>query len=185
VDQRNFLRFLDLPDGLGSGDGAYARLTITSHAVDGGERRAAVAVRQFDIQSTQQLVYGFAEGWHEEEYDFPTGRQWRWTSEKSVIRLKGPAQAVRVTMRGENPLRYFDAAPTVRVTAGGRTIAELHPSADFEWSVIIPADDVIRAEGAIAIESDRTYLPGVAEGTGDERHLALRLFDCRVTPVSD
>ena len=28
-------------------------------------------------------------------------------------------------------------------------------------------------------------LPGIAEGTADQRHLALRLFECRVDPVSD
>jgi hypothetical protein len=185
VGDRNFLRFLDLPEGIESGEGGYARLTIASHAAGSGDRRAAVAVRQFDVQPARQMVYGFAEGWHEEEYDFPTGRRWRWTSEKSVIRLKGPAQAVRITMRGENPLKYFDDAPTVRVTAGGRAVAELRPAADFEWTVNVPAEDILRAEGAIAIETDHVYLPGIAEGTADQRHLALRLFECRVDTVSD
>ena len=185
VGDRNFLRFVDLPEGIASGEGAYGRLTISSRATPPGGRRATVAVRQFDIQSAQRLVYGFGEGWHEEEYDFPTGRRWRWTSEKSVIRVHGPAQAVRLTLRGENPLRYFPAAPTVRVTAGGRTIAEFHPAADFEWAVTVPAADVTRGGGAIAIETDRVYRPGVAEGTADERHLALRVFECRVDPVAD
>lgn len=185
VAARNFLRFLDLPDGIEPGDGAYAHLTIASHATGSGDRRAAVAVRQFDVQPSAQLVYGFAEGWHEEEYDFPTGRRWRWTSEKSVIRLKGPPQPVRVTLRGENPLKYFDEAPTVRITAGGRAIGELRPAADFEWTVTVPAEDIVAGGGAIAIETDRVYLPGAAEGTADQRHLALCLFEYRVDPASD
>ena len=73
-------------------------------------------------------------------------------------------------------MRYFDAPPMRRVTAGGRVIAELRPDDDFEWSVVVPADDVARAEGAIAIESDRVYLPGAAEGTGDE-YLGVGLAD--------
>ena len=73
---------------------------------------------------------------------------------------------MRITMRGENPLRYFDARTDGARDGGGRTIAELRPAADFEWTVTVPAEDVVRAEGAIAIETDRTYLPGVAEGTG-------------------
>jgi hypothetical protein len=40
-----------------------------------------------------------------------------------------------------------------------------------------------RAGGAIAIETDRVYLPGIAEGTADKRHLGVRLFECYVDPV--
>jgi hypothetical protein len=181
--ERNSLRFLDLPEGLAASSGDYAHLTIASRAAGAGA--APVAVRQFDIQQAEQMIYGFAEGWHEEEYDFATGRRWRWTSERSVIRVKGPPHGVRLTLRGENPLRYFDEAPTVRVTAGGRTVAELRPAADFEWSVTVPAADLVRGDGALAIETDRAYLPGPAEGTADERHLALRLFEYRVDTVSD
>ena len=184
-EDRNFLRFLDIPEGLGGGDQNYAPLTVVSHAVgtDGG--RSPVAVRQFDIQSRSRMLYGFAEGWHELEYDVATGRQWRWTSERSVIRVEGSPGAVAITLRGESPLRYFDAAPTVRVTAGGRTVAQLRPDDDFEWTVTVPAADVQRGEGAIAIETDRVYLPGPAEGTSDERHLGVRLYECRVSPVFD
>ncbi|MBI4263868.1 MAG: DUF2723 domain-containing protein [Acidobacteria bacterium] len=183
VEDRNFLRFLDLPGGTGPGEG-YARLTIASRSAPGDGRRAAVAVRQFDIQSADDMVYGFGEGWHEEEYDPPSGRRWRWTSERSVVRIKGPRGGVRLTLRGESPLRYFDAPPTVRVTAAGRVVDFFQPAADFEWSVTGPADDVDRAGGAIAIEVDRVYLPGRAEGTPDERRLGLRLYETRVNPVS-
>jgi len=184
-DERNFLRFLEIPEGLESADRDYARLTVVSRAMSADGRRVPVAVRQFDIQSRSRLVYGFGEGWHEMEYDVATGRQWRWTSERSAIRMQGPPAPVTVTLRGESPLRYFDDAPTVRVTAGGRVVAQMRPDADFEWTVTVPAADILRGEGVIAIETDRVYLPGAAEGTSDERHLGLRLYECRVNPVSD
>lgn len=184
-DERNFLRFLDIPEGLAGADGDYARLTVVSRAVGDDGRRAPVAVRQFDVQSRSRLVYGFADGWHEMEYDVATGRQWRWTSERSAIRVQGPPSAVAIRLRGESPLRYFDDAPTVRVTAGGRVVAQLRPDADFEWTVRVPAADIQRGQGVVAIETDRVYLPGAAEGTSDERHLGLRLYECRVDPVSD
>jgi hypothetical protein len=85
-----------------------------------------------------------------------------------------------VTLRGESPLKYFDAAPTVRITAGGQVAGTLRPSADFEWSVTVPADAVIRGGGQVAVESDRIYLPGQAEGTADARRLGLRLYEIRV-----
>jgi hypothetical protein len=80
-------------------------------------------------------------------------------------------------------LKYFDSAPTVRIVAGGQTIGELHPERDFTWHVTVPADAVERAEGAIAIEVDRLYLPGPVEGTTDTRKLGLRLFETTVLPV--
>jgi hypothetical protein len=184
VEQRNFLRFVDIPAGIPAGSGNYAALTITSRAAAGDARRAAVGVRQFNLQSADRLLYGFGEGWHEEEYDPRTGQRWRWTSEKSVLRLKGAAGAIRIELRGESPLRYFADAPRVRVMAGGRTIGEFRPDADFEWTITIPAEDVARAAGAIAIETDRVYLPGPAEGTTDQRHLGLRLYECDVSAVT-
>jgi hypothetical protein len=184
VEERNFLRFLDLPDGIAVGNGPYAPLTIASRAAGSDGARAPVGVRQFDIQSADRMLYAFAEGWHEDEYDSATGRRWRWTSERSVLRIKGAAGAVGLAVRGESPLRYVDASPTVRVTAGERTIASFRPDADFAWRITIPAADLERGGGAIAIETDRVYLPGPAEGTADERHLGLRMYEIRVYPVS-
>ncbi|MBI2185741.1 MAG: hypothetical protein HYU37_01315, partial [Acidobacteria bacterium] len=183
-EARNFLRFLDLPDGIAQGDGRYARLTITSHAAGTDGRRAPVGVRQFDVQSADRMLYGFGEGWHEDEYEPATGLRWRWTSERSVVRVKGASGDVGLTMRGESPLRYVDVPPTVRVTAAGRVIAQFKPDRDFEWDVRVPFADVARADGAIAIETDRVYLPGPAEGTADARHLGLRVYDFRAYPSS-
>ena len=45
------------------------RLTIASRSAGGDSGRAPVGVRQFDIQSADQMLYGFGEGWHEDEYE--------------------------------------------------------------------------------------------------------------------
>jgi hypothetical protein len=182
-EDRNFLRFLDIPDGLAPGAG-YGRLTIASRSADGDARRAVVGVRQFDIQPADRMLFGFGEGWHEEELDPMTGQRWRWSSERSLLRIKGATGAVRITLRGESPLRYFDAPPTVRVTAAGKVIAQFRPDADFDWTVMVPADEVARAAGTIAIDTDPVYLPGPAEGTADERHLGLRVYELRVHPAT-
>jgi hypothetical protein len=178
---RNVLRFIDLPQGV-AGDGPFASLTISSRSLD-PNRAAPVAIRQFDIQPSAQLIFGYGEGWHEAEFDVETGRSWRWTSERSVLRIEAPPHAVAITIRGESPLRYFTSAPTVTVTAAGATIARLQPNADFEWRVTVPAAALAQSDGAVAIETDRVYLPGQVERTSDERHLGLRIFDLRVNPV--
>jgi hypothetical protein len=178
---RNFLRFIDLPQGI-AGPGTFASLTISSRSLN-PVKPAPVAVRQFDIQPAAQMIYGYGEGWHEDEFAVETGLKWRWTSERSVVQIKGPSQPVQLTLRGESPLRYLNAPPTVKVTAGGATIAQFQPGADFDWSVTVPAEALARSGGTVAIETDRVYLPGPAEGTADMRHLGLRIFDLRVTPV--
>jgi hypothetical protein len=179
---RNFLRFIDLPQGI-AGPGTFASLTISSRSLN-PVKPAPVAVRQFDIQPAAQMIYGYGEGWHEDEFAVETGLKWRWTSERSVVQIKGPSQPVQLTLRGESPLRYLNAPPTVKVTAGGATIAQFQPGADFDWSVTVPAEALARSGGTVAIETDRVYLPGPAEGTADTRHLGLRIYDFRVTPVS-
>ena len=174
----NSLRVLALPAGSLDGEGVYARLTIAAAATGGGAT-PAVAIRQFDVQPATGLVHAFDEGWHEEEYDNVTGVRWRWSSGRSIVRVL-PPQAIRLRLRGESPLKYIDAPPTLRVTAGGRVIAELHPADDFEWMVTIPEEDVRRADGRIALETSPVYLPGRAEGTSDARELGVRLFDIDV-----
>ena len=177
----SFLRFFDLPGGLPSDEADYASLTITARADPVSRPTPQVAIRQFDIQSSRTLIYGFGEGWHEAEYDNGTGLSWRWTSGRSILRVS-PPQAVMVRLRGESPLKYFDVVPTVRIRAGDRIVGELRPRDDFEWTVNVPADAVRSADGAIAIETDRIYLPGEAEGTSDSRQLGLRLFEIDVNP---
>jgi hypothetical protein len=184
VDDRNFLRFLDLPEGLPGTAGDFTRLTIMARPIGDGGRRAVVAIRQFDVQSADRLIWGFGDGWHEAESDVPSGRQWRWSSERSIVLVKGFVGDVRLGIRGESPLRYLDVPPTVRVVAGGREVARFRPDADFDWTVTIPADDLMRGSGAIAVETDPVYLPGPAEGTSDARHLGLRVFETRVDPVT-
>ena len=179
----SFLRFIDLPGGLPAGDGPYARLTISAHADPPSRSTPPIAIRQFDIQSSDTLMYGFGEGWHEEEYETATGLRWRWTSEKSVLRV-APARGVELVLHGESPLKYFDSAPAVRIAAGEQIVSELHPVGEFTWHVVVPGDIVQRVGGAIAVEVDRVYLPGPAEGTTDSRRLGLRLFETTVFPAA-
>jgi hypothetical protein len=181
-DGLNFLRFIDVPGGIPEGE-RYARLTIRARVADPAGPVPPVAIRQFDIQPARQLIYGFGEGWHEAEYDNATGVSWRWTSARAVLRI-APAGAIVIRLRGESPLKYVASAPRVRVMAGDREIAATQPGGDFVWRVVVPADAVAAAGGAIAIETDQVYLPGQVEGTGDERRLGLRLFEIDVHPAA-
>ena len=179
----NVLRVLELPAGTLDGPGGYAHLTISARAVTAGTATPPVAIRQFDIQPATGMLHAFDVGWHEDEYENTTGLRWRWSSGRSVLRVL-PPQAVRLRLRGESPLRYFDAPPAVRIVAGTHLVAEKRPDDDFDWEIVI-SDDVMRSSsGTITIETQPVYLPGRAEGTADTRELGLRLFEIDVTPVS-
>jgi hypothetical protein len=175
-----FLRFVELPDGIPPGEGRYARLTISARA-ENNQSAPVVAIVQFDAQPASRLVYGFGEGWHEDEFDPATGRRWRWTSERAQLQVQ-PAQPFTLRLKGESPMRYVKEPPHVRITAGARTLAELSPSDDFEWRVPISARDITDGGGAVAIETDRVYVPGAVEGSADTRRLGLRLFEIDVQP---
>jgi dolichyl-phosphate-mannose-protein mannosyltransferase len=179
----SFLRFIDLPGGLPPGSSDYAHLIIAARAEPASRPTPVVAIRQFDIQSSGTLIYGFGEGWHEAEYDNATGVSWRWSSGRSVLRVS-PPQDVELRMRGESPLKYFREVPTVKIRAGDRIVGELRPRTDFEWAVKVSADAIRNGDGAIEIETDRIYLPGQAEGTSDTRQLGLRFFEIAVNPVT-
>ena len=132
------------------------------------------------------MIYGFGEGWHEAEYR-RRDRPGVALDERTI----GAADRGTGAGGANHDARRVAAAVFRCVRRhvndhGGRhdRSRNFEPDADFEWSVTVPADALARSAGAVAIETDRVYLPGPAEGTADERHLGLRIFDLRVNPVS-
>ena len=47
---------------------------------------ARVAVEQFDASSTRPL-FGFGDGWHEQEFNPRTGLRWRWLSQRGAVHV--------------------------------------------------------------------------------------------------
>ena len=138
-----------------------------------------VALEQFDLQSAGIAMMGVQEGWQEPEYNPVTGRSWRWMSERAVLWVRPVGRDVTLTLTGESPLRYFDSAPLVRVSANGSEVARFQPSSDFEQAVRIPAGALAAANGQVVIESDKWFSPGDRDGSADRRRLALRIYQAR------
>jgi hypothetical protein len=164
-----FLRFVDLAAGAAGPEG-YATLSIRATS------RSPVAVRRFDIQPVSHAIFGFGSGWHDEELEVASGLRWRWTSDRAVIRVRGPRLPLRVRLRGESPLKYFDAAPTLRLSAADRVVARLQPSSDWTWDVVVPADAVAAAHGELVLETNHVFIPSEMTGSPDTRRLGLRIF---------
>jgi hypothetical protein len=175
-----FLRFVGVPAGTLSGEGPYARLSVRAEGRGEGAS-PPVAIEQFNLQAPDRLQFGFDEGWFEPEYNPQTAQSWRWMSERAVIRVhQGGAGSVTLRIRGESPLRYFSAAPHLRVSVGDRVLAEVAPARDFVTEVAIPGDALAAADGRIVLTSDRAFVAGVKEGTADRRRLAVRIYQLTV-----
>jgi hypothetical protein len=160
-----FTRLIELPAGALGSAAAYQPLDVTSVG--------DLSLEQFDAQPPGVPMFAYDRGWHEPEFNLAERRAWRWTSEKADLWIRPTGRPVTLRLAGEDPLRYFDAAPHVRVTAGGREIAAFDPSGDFERTVTVPPDLLEAAAGRVTIETSRSFVSGIG---GDQRHLALRIF---------
>lgn len=173
-----FLRLFDLPAGTLSGTSPLGRLDLQSAASPGSS--PPTAVEQFDLQTSGTLLWAFDEGWHEAEYN-PRLGLWRWTSERAALRIVDAAGPVTVRLQIESPLRYFDAAPTVKVLAGGTLLMETRPAEDRVLEAIVPLEALTASGGLVTIETDRTFVPAERRGPPDRRHLGLRVFGVDIT----
>ncbi len=174
-----FLHLFDIPAGRLSGQGPLASLTIQSAAVSGAAP-IPTAIEQFDLQDPGEMMWAYDTGWQEAEYS-PALGVWRWTSERSTLRIVGPPRALRITLSIESPLRYFDEAPLVRATAGGRELAVTTLSETRDWAFDVPADALAASSGLVTIETNRTFVPSESSGGGDQRRLGLRVFSIHVS----
>ena len=174
-----FLQVFEIPAGRLAGEGPLARLSVQSTAASGAAP-IPTAIEQFDLQDDRQLMWAYDAGWQEAEYA-PAFGVWRWTSDRASLRIIGPPQAVRITLTIESPLRYFDEAPLVRATGGGRELAVTTLSTTRDWTFDVPAAALAEAGGIITIETNRAFVPAETGGGADRRRLGLRVFSIQVS----
>jgi len=168
-----FLRLLRLSSTAGDGD--YARVTVES---DNPE----LAIEQFDAQPKGRVVYGFGEGWNEQEYNPVTGALWRWTGDRAVLRVRPEGHALALTLAGE-----IEAASSshVVVRVGDAVASEFEVGRSFTRTVLIPAGLVPADESLITIETSAWYVPAEKQWRSrDQRRLGLKLYECTLTPAS-
>lgn len=158
-----------------AGTGPYADLTVESD-------RPQVAIEQFDAQPAGRVVYGFGDGWNEQEYNPATGDLWRWTTDRAAIRVRSEGHAVALSLRGE-----IEAASSSHVTvrAGNTVVTAFDVARSFTRTVVIPSSSLPGPEDTISIETSAWYVPAEKRWRSkDRRRLGLKLFECKVTPAS-
>ncbi len=162
---------------------------VTAAAGDGSVGQVPTAIEQFGLQPLDAVQFAFAEGWHEDEFQPRTGLRWRWSSGESWLQVWPVDRDIRIRLAAESPLKTFDEAPIVKLTAGARELARATPGDAFAIDVIVPADVLRAANGRIVLRSSRTFVPAdnVSAGNprrGDRRALGLRVFEAAVTDAT-
>jgi len=171
-----FLRFAPIPPALRASDARdYSRVTVT--ATDGD----AVAIEQFDASAARTL-FGFGDGWHEQELNPRTGARWRWLSERGEIRLSSrPTDPLRLHLEGESPLKYFSRGSRLKIRSGDQVYFDAVLSSDFSVTAQLPS-----GVGSIVLETDQVYVPAEHRSLwrrlADQRHLGLRIFKVDLRP---
>ena len=172
-----FVREFDVPAGGLVGDGPLARLTIESRSV---ATVSPTAIEQFDLQTRGSMMWAYDEGWQEAEFNATLG-VWRWTSDRSTLRIIDASTPVSITLRVERPTRYFDQPPIVRMKASDRVLGETRFDRSELWSVTVPLDALQSSRGRVVIETDKTFVPAERSGVADQRRLGLRVFGVNVS----
>jgi hypothetical protein len=179
-----FLRFVSLPGGSLAGDAPYAKLEIQSRLVGGSARTEVVAIDQFDLQGPAAVMRGFDAGWFEPEHNPSTGQTWRWASERAALRTTTVDRDLELQIAGESPIKSFTKPSAVVVKAGSRTLFSGSASADFTWSIRVPAAALSQSGGLITIESDQSFRPADRGQNADRRALALKIYSVTLRTAS-
>jgi hypothetical protein len=175
---RPFFEVIHLAPGSLAASGPFARLEIASEPVDGSGREAAVTIQQFDVQSVnRRVVHGYDVDWHDPEYDVDTGRLWRWTGPASTLRIVAERD-VTLRVRGETPTRR--APVNIAVDIGAERVASVAASGLFALDVRVPRALLDRAQGAVTLRANHTFVPAEIGQSPDRRRLGLRVDEVRV-----
>jgi hypothetical protein len=159
----------------GASSGAeYGKLTVTATP------SIHVAIEQFDF-SRERPLFGYGEGWHEQEYNPATGQRWRWLGGRGELRIADP-RALVLHLEGESPRNYFSRPSRLVVLEGRTQLYDALLSSDFSLDISIPASP---ADRIIAIETDQEFVPAEqSRRTQDRRRLGLRMFKVGLAPAS-
>jgi hypothetical protein len=181
-----FLRNWDLPPGALDGPDRFAQLSLQARPANGSVRPVPAAIEQFDLQDLGQLMYGFGQGWYEQEFDPAKGARWRWTSDRAALRVvQAPARDLVLHLVGESPFRFYETPPTVTISAGSQELWRAEARGSFDWTVRVPAAALAKADGVITVETSQTLVPADRWSSNpDRRHLGLRVYQVDLKPAS-
>jgi hypothetical protein len=181
-ENRPFLVMRELPAGLLAGSG-YSVLEVRAHpAESGSDRPSKIVVEQFDLQSADAPVVGFATDWYEREFDPGGSDVWRWMGSRGTLRAHHGGRDLTLHVRASVPVEHLTAPPNIVVMAGTRELGRVEPAGQIAFDVPVPAHALDESGGVITLETDRTFVPSeqLGDTSSDPRALGLRVFEMRL-----
>jgi hypothetical protein len=158
----------------------YAELRLQASDPSGSCAAVDVALEQFDVQSGRKPVLALARGWYEPELEAATGQFWRWAGQRADVVVRHFGRDVVIGITADDPTRTLGRSVSVQVRAGGRVVASRQFDRRIEWDVSIPSAVIDHAGGLLTLVSDAAFIPNRTQRNGDQRELALRVFDFAV-----
>ena len=64
--------------------------------------------------------------------------------------------------------------------AGDEVVGQTTFASGDTWTVTVSLDALLRTDGRVTVETNRTFVPAERGDGGDRRRLGLRVFDVRV-----
>jgi hypothetical protein len=168
-----FLQFLPLRSVDRASSPDYTAVTVASSAP------VRIALEQFDA-SARRTIFGFGDGWHEQELNPRTGARWRWLSERGELRFGSATPRLTLHLEGESPRAYFSRGSRLVAKAGDRVVFDDVLTSDFAVDVALPTGTAL-----VTLETDQVFQPADrSRRSADRRHLGLRIFKCELRPAS-
>jgi hypothetical protein len=175
-----FVFFTELSAGMLDGPPGYAELRLQASDPSGSGATVDVALEQFDVQSGRKPVLALVRGWYEPELEAATGLFWRWAGQRADVVVRHFGRDVVIGITADDPMRTLGRSVSVQVRAGGRVVASRQFDRRIEWDVSIPSAVIDQAGGMLTLVSDAAFIPNRTQRNGDQRELALRVFDFAV-----
>ena len=163
-------------------DGARVPLA----GADLGQSAYRVASIRLEPQHESSFIT-YGEGWHSAEFSGDGRRQWRWTTDRSVLSFRNPKRDSRLILEFDGRPGVFDSAQRLSIAIGGRVLQELavdtgevvHLVEDIS-AADLGADDFVELE----LRVDRTFTPAEIDSAAtDTRALGVRVFYTYFEPL--
>jgi hypothetical protein len=172
-----FVRMVELPPA-STGEGDYVNISIAADSKN-------IAIEQFDAGPRDRVIFGYGEGWLEQDYDKTTGLRGRWLSERGQLQVRGIGRPLTLRIDGESPRKYYARPSRLLVRIGDRVVLDERLSADFSLTATIPAEHGSLRPQLITFETDQVFVPAErSRRSADRRRLGLRIFKCQLRPAS-
>ena len=152
---------------------------------DLGQRAYRVATLTLEPQAESSFLM-YEAGWHQAEFDRGGTRQWRWSTDRSVLSFRNPERDAILYLQVEGRPDLFDTPQRISVVINDETLYEFALDSDgpsYKEIDLAAADFGGDATVDLELRVDQTFVPAGVEGAAnDDRLLGARVYYAFLEP---